>query len=108
MIRSHVLSVLKGASSQVQAAIRGSGGNNTSVSEGVEASVIYVRFKAAASEVTLMILLGRTQCTRLPLYAGSGRGECRLALPPFMERLLPSLEPETYRSWANALAIPPT
>ncbi|XP_009369729.1 conserved oligomeric Golgi complex subunit 3 [Pyrus x bretschneideri] len=51
MIRSHVLSVLKGASSQVQAAIRGSGGNNTSVSEGVEASVIYVRFKAAASEL---------------------------------------------------------
>ncbi|RXI09186.1 hypothetical protein DVH24_023347 [Malus domestica] len=45
------------------------------------------------------------QCTRLPLYAGSGRGECRLALPPFMERLLPSLEPETYRSWAKALAI---
>ncbi|XP_009359679.1 conserved oligomeric Golgi complex subunit 3 [Pyrus x bretschneideri] len=51
MIRSHVLSVLKGASSQVQAAIRGSGGNNASVSEGVEASVIYVRFKAAASEL---------------------------------------------------------
>ncbi|TQD77096.1 hypothetical protein C1H46_037372 [Malus baccata] len=51
MIRSHVLSVLKGASSQVQAAIRSSGGNNTSVSEGVEASVIYVRFKAAASEL---------------------------------------------------------
>ncbi|RXH75980.1 hypothetical protein DVH24_042767 [Malus domestica] len=42
------------------------------------------------------------KCTRLPLYAGSGRGECRLALPPFMERLLPSLEPETYRSWAKA------
>ncbi|TQE11593.1 hypothetical protein C1H46_002795 [Malus baccata] len=40
----------------------------------------------------------RTQCTRLPFYAGSGRDECRLALPPFMERLLPSLEPETYRS----------
>ncbi|RXH96715.1 hypothetical protein DVH24_009219 [Malus domestica] len=51
--------------------------------------------------------LGRTQCTRLPLYAGSGRGECRLALPPFMERLLPSLEPETYRSWAKAFAIAP-
>ncbi|RXH74575.1 hypothetical protein DVH24_029296 [Malus domestica] len=50
----------------------------------------------------------RTQCTRLPLYAGSGRGECRLALPPFMERLLPSLEPETYRSWAKALAIAPS
>ncbi|KAM1201977.1 hypothetical protein ACFX2J_017986 [Malus domestica] len=51
MIRSHVLSVLKGASSQVLAAIRGSGGNKASVSEGVEASVIYVRFKAAASEL---------------------------------------------------------
>ncbi|RXH77287.1 hypothetical protein DVH24_023561 [Malus domestica] len=50
----------------------------------------------------------RTQCTRLPLYAGSGRGECRLALPPFMKRLLPSLEPETYRSWAKALAIAPS
>ncbi|KAM2051223.1 hypothetical protein ACFX16_032865 [Malus domestica] len=51
---------------------------------------------------------GRTQCTRLTLYARSGRGECRLALPPFMERLLPSLEPETYRSWAKALAIAPS
>ncbi|CAN6725643.1 unnamed protein product [Malus baccata var. baccata] len=51
------------------------------------------------------IIKGRTQCTRLPLYAGSGKGECQLALPPFMERLLPSLEPETYRSWAKALAI---
>ncbi|GAV70985.1 Sec34 domain-containing protein [Cephalotus follicularis] len=51
MIRSHVLTVLKSASSQVQAAIRGSGGNKASVSEGVEASVIFVRFKAAASEL---------------------------------------------------------
>ncbi|CAN0920500.1 Conserved oligomeric Golgi complex subunit 3 [Linum grandiflorum] len=51
LIRSHVLSVLKGASSQVQAAIRSSGGGKTSLSEGVEASVIYVRFKAAASEL---------------------------------------------------------
>ncbi|CAL1356396.1 unnamed protein product [Linum trigynum] len=51
MIRSHVLSVLKGASSQVQAAIRSSGGSKSSMSEGVEASVIYVRFKAAASEL---------------------------------------------------------
>ncbi|CAN6549226.1 unnamed protein product [Malus baccata var. baccata] len=56
----------------------------------------------------LAIAPSRTQCTRLPLYAGSGRGECRLALPPFMERLLPSLEPETYRSWAKALAIAPS
>lgn len=51
MIRSHVLSVLKSASSQVQAAIWSSGGSKTSVSEGVEASLIYVRFKAAASEL---------------------------------------------------------
>ncbi|XP_044471934.1 conserved oligomeric Golgi complex subunit 3 [Mangifera indica] len=51
MIRSHVLSILKSASSQVQAAIRSSVGSKTSVSEGVEASVIYVRFKAAASEL---------------------------------------------------------
>ncbi|CAN6548767.1 unnamed protein product [Malus baccata var. baccata] len=56
----------------------------------------------------MAIKKGRTQCTRLPLYAGSGRGECRLALPPFIERLLPSLEPETYRSWAKALAIAPS
>ncbi|XP_010261688.1 PREDICTED: conserved oligomeric Golgi complex subunit 3 isoform X4 [Nelumbo nucifera] len=51
MIRSHVLSVLKSASSQVQAVIRGSGGSKIAVSEGVEASVIYVRFKAAAGEL---------------------------------------------------------
>ncbi|RXH73447.1 hypothetical protein DVH24_016269 [Malus domestica] len=53
-------------------------------------------------------MYSRTQCIRLPLYAGSGRGECRLALPPFMERGLPSLEPETYRSWAKALTITPS
>ncbi|CAL5328750.1 unnamed protein product [Camellia sinensis] len=51
MIRSHVLSVLKNTSSQVQAAIWSSSGSKTAVSEGVEASVIYVRFKAAASEL---------------------------------------------------------
>ncbi|KAK6945655.1 Conserved oligomeric Golgi complex, subunit 3, partial [Dillenia turbinata] len=51
MIRSHVLLVLKSTSSQVQAAIRDSGGSKASVSEGVETSVIYVRFKAAASEL---------------------------------------------------------
>lgn len=43
---------------QVQAAIRSSGGSKASVSEGVEASVIYVRFKAAASEVTVPFRLG--------------------------------------------------
>ncbi|KAE8677130.1 Sec34-like family protein isoform 2 [Hibiscus syriacus] len=51
MIRSHVLSVLKTASSQVQGAIRSSGSNKASLSEGVEASIVYVRFKAAASEL---------------------------------------------------------
>ncbi|KAL6509576.1 Golgi transport complex subunit 3 [Orobanche gracilis] len=75
MIRSHVLSVLKSTSSQVQAAMRSydargrlfggrsragdvsgtvmrsSAGNNASVSEGVEASIIYVRFKAVANEL---------------------------------------------------------
>ena len=38
---------------QVQEAIRSSGANKASLSEGVEASVIYIRFKAAASEVTI-------------------------------------------------------
>uniref|UniRef100_A0A803NUX5 Conserved oligomeric Golgi complex subunit 3 n=1 Tax=Cannabis sativa TaxID=3483 RepID=A0A803NUX5_CANSA len=51
MIRSHVLSVLKSASSQVQSAIRSNSSSKTSLAEGVEASVIYVRFKAAASEL---------------------------------------------------------
>lgn len=50
MIRSHVLTVLKGASSQVHAAIRTTT-SGTAVSEGVEASVIYVRFKAASTEL---------------------------------------------------------
>ncbi|KAG5554588.1 hypothetical protein RHGRI_012227 [Rhododendron griersonianum] len=36
---------------EVQAAIRSSSDSNMAVSEGVEASVIYVRFKAAASEL---------------------------------------------------------
>ncbi|XP_073158276.1 conserved oligomeric Golgi complex subunit 3 [Henckelia pumila] len=51
MIRSRVLSVLKNTSSQVLAAIRSNAGNKATVSEGVEASVIYVRFKAAANEL---------------------------------------------------------
>ncbi|KAK3131194.1 hypothetical protein QOZ80_6BG0503290 [Eleusine coracana subsp. coracana] len=51
MIRSHVLSILKSASSQVQAAIRGSNSGKAVVTEGMEASLIYVRFKAAASEL---------------------------------------------------------
>jgi hypothetical protein len=36
---------------QVQAAIKGSAAGKTVASEGVEESIIYVRFKAAASEV---------------------------------------------------------
>ncbi|KAM0908903.1 hypothetical protein ACQ4PT_015170 [Festuca glaucescens] len=51
MIRSHVLSTLKAASAQVQAAIRGSGSGKNAVTEGVEASLIYVCFKAAAGEL---------------------------------------------------------
>uniref|UniRef100_A0A5B7ACY8 Putative conserved oligomeric Golgi complex subunit 3 n=1 Tax=Davidia involucrata TaxID=16924 RepID=A0A5B7ACY8_DAVIN len=51
MIRSHVLSVLKSTSSQVQAAIKSSGSSKSGVSEGVETSAIYVRFKAATSEL---------------------------------------------------------
>jgi len=51
IIRSHVLSVLKGASSQVQAAIKASAAGKAVASEGVEESIIYVRFKAAASEL---------------------------------------------------------
>ncbi|KAK9099631.1 hypothetical protein Syun_026676 [Stephania yunnanensis] len=51
MIRSHVISVLKNASSQVQLVIRDSGSSKNAVSEGVETSVIYVRFEAAALEL---------------------------------------------------------
>ncbi|XP_026457270.1 conserved oligomeric Golgi complex subunit 3-like [Papaver somniferum] len=39
----------------VHAAIRGSGGSKSSVSEGVETSVIYVRFKAAAGEIKSIV-----------------------------------------------------
>ncbi|KAK4755603.1 hypothetical protein SAY87_009360 [Trapa incisa] len=51
MIRSHVLTVLKGASAQIQAAIRANASGKSTVAEGVETSVIYVRFKAAATEL---------------------------------------------------------
>ncbi|RXH94934.1 hypothetical protein DVH24_024618 [Malus domestica] len=65
-------------------------------------------YNNAREQHTHPLYKGRTQCTRLSLYGGSGRGKCRLALPPFMKRLLPSLEPETYRSWAKALVIAPS
>lgn len=42
---------------KVQTALKGSGGNKGAVSEGVEASIIYVRFKAAASEVITYLLM---------------------------------------------------
>lgn len=41
---------------QVQAAMLSSGSNKATVSEGVEASIIYVRFKAAASEVLFLCI----------------------------------------------------
>ncbi|KAI3984512.1 hypothetical protein MKX01_034005 [Papaver californicum] len=64
MIRSHVLSILKSASSQVHAAIRGSGGSKASVSEGVETSVIYVRFKAAAGELKPVLVEIESRASR--------------------------------------------
>lgn len=42
---------------QVQSAIQGSSLSAASISEGVEASVIYVRFKAASGEVVSGIVL---------------------------------------------------
>ncbi|XP_058108696.1 conserved oligomeric Golgi complex subunit 3 [Magnolia sinica] len=64
MMRSHVLSVLKNASSQVQAAIRGSGGSTTAVSESVEASAIYIRFKAAAGELKPVLVEVESRSSR--------------------------------------------
>ncbi|KAJ8441010.1 hypothetical protein Cgig2_021374 [Carnegiea gigantea] len=64
MIRSHIHSVLKNASSQVNVAIRTSGGSKAAVSEGVEASVIYVRFKAAASELKVVLEEIESRSTR--------------------------------------------
>uniref|UniRef100_A0A0D6R7B6 Conserved oligomeric Golgi complex subunit 3 n=1 Tax=Araucaria cunninghamii TaxID=56994 RepID=A0A0D6R7B6_ARACU len=51
MVRSHVLSVLKNAASQVQLAIRESAIGRTAISEGAETAVLYVRFKAASNEM---------------------------------------------------------
>ncbi|CAA6658710.1 unnamed protein product [Spirodela intermedia] len=51
MIKNHVLSVLKNASFQAQSAIQDSSLSAANISEGVEASVIYVRFKAASGEL---------------------------------------------------------
>ncbi|ERM96044.1 conserved oligomeric Golgi complex subunit 3 isoform X2 [Amborella trichopoda] len=55
MVRSHVVSVLKSAASQVNIALRDSGHGKSALSEGVEASVLYVRFKAAASELKAVL-----------------------------------------------------
>ncbi|OAE26098.1 hypothetical protein AXG93_4022s1100 [Marchantia polymorpha subsp. ruderalis] len=57
MVRTHVLAVLRSASVQVQTAIKDSFGGNgrTSLSEGAETSVLYVRFKAAASELKIIM-----------------------------------------------------
>eukprot|EP00898_Chlorokybus_atmophyticus_P000708 jgi/Chlat1/1638/Chrsp127S01891 len=49
LVRTHVLSVLRYASAQVQAAVRESGA--TGVMEGAETSLLYVRFRAAAPEL---------------------------------------------------------
>merc|ERR1711915_1161394 len=44
MVRSHVLSVLKNAASQVQIAIKENASGKAAISEGAETSVLYVRF----------------------------------------------------------------
>lgn len=59
MVRTHVLNVLKNASLQVQAAVKENstlgGSGKIAITEGAETSVLYVRFKAAASDLkTLM------------------------------------------------------
>lgn len=59
MVRTHVLTVLKNASAQVQAAVKenstAGGSGKLAITEGAETSVLYVRFKAAASDLkTLM------------------------------------------------------
>lgn len=53
MVRTHVLSVLRSAAAQVQSAIRESVGlsGKSSIAEGSETSVLYVRFKAAAHDL---------------------------------------------------------
>ncbi|CAM6126721.1 unnamed protein product [Calypogeia fissa] len=57
MVRTHVLTVLRNASAQVQAAIKDNTGGNSkiSLSEGAETSVLYVRFEAAATELKLLM-----------------------------------------------------
>ena len=57
-------------------------------------NVLVLKFISLRKDFYSRLNKGRTQCTRLPLYVGSGRGECRLALPQFMKRLLPSLDEE--------------
>ncbi|KAK8937019.1 hypothetical protein KSP39_PZI012323 [Platanthera zijinensis] len=64
IVRSHVLSILRSASSQVQSALRSSGPNKASVAEGVEESVIYVHFKAAASELKPVLMEMESRSSR--------------------------------------------
>ncbi|KAL9679014.1 hypothetical protein QQ045_016867 [Rhodiola kirilowii] len=105
MIRSHVLSVFKSTTSQVLGAIRSSSGSNTTVSEGVEASVIYVRFKAAASELKPVLVeiesrASRKECGQLlaechKLYCEQRlsliRGIVQHRISEFAKEPLPSL-----------------
>ncbi|XP_047330170.1 conserved oligomeric Golgi complex subunit 3 isoform X2 [Impatiens glandulifera] len=51
MLRTHVLFVLRNTASQVQAAMRSNSVNKSHASEGIDPSIIYVRFKAAANEL---------------------------------------------------------
>lgn len=59
MVRTHVLTVLKNASVQVQAAVKGNstsgGSGRIAITEGAETSVLYVRFKAAAGDLKTLL-----------------------------------------------------
>ncbi|EFJ16218.1 hypothetical protein SELMODRAFT_116626 [Selaginella moellendorffii] len=66
MMRSHVQSVMKKTTAQVHAALK----EGTALSEGIETSVLYVRFKAAASEMKPLMeaLESRTKLTEYALF----------------------------------------
>ncbi|GAQ88312.1 oligomeric Golgi complex component 3 [Klebsormidium nitens] len=68
-VRSHVLSVLRHASQQVQQAIKESassseGGRAANVAEGAETSLLYVRFKAAAPSLKALMEEMETRAAR--------------------------------------------
>jgi hypothetical protein len=59
MVRTHVLNVLRNASLQVQAAVKENstlgGSGKIAITEGSETTVLYVKFKAAASDLKILM-----------------------------------------------------